>query len=85
MDIIGTEAQIHIRHGKEFKLDKLVKAVYKAGFSVRDVKVQLNAKELHFIEAHKFIWSGSNLSYLIQIRLRLMYQWIFMDRQEIFA
>ncbi|MBK7230918.1 MAG: hypothetical protein IPH93_01245 [Saprospiraceae bacterium] len=59
MDIIGTEAQIHIRHGKEFKLDKLVKAVYKAGFSVRDVKVQLNAKELHFIEAHKFIWSGS--------------------------
>jgi len=70
MDIVGTEAQIHVRNGKEFKLDKLVRAVYKAGFSVRDVKLQLNPKELYFTEDYKFIWSGSEFAILNPNRIR---------------
>jgi copper chaperone CopZ len=70
MDIIGTEAQVHVRQGKEFKLEKLVRAVYKAGFSVREVKALLNPKEIQFLEDYKIIWAGSEFVILNPNKIR---------------
>jgi len=59
MDIAGTEASVLIAPDRSFLPEKLMKAVYKAGFSVRDFRVRMNASEFRVISSNRLEWAGS--------------------------
>ncbi|MBK9271208.1 MAG: heavy-metal-associated domain-containing protein [Saprospiraceae bacterium] len=66
MDIIGTEALILVQHKRSFELNKLVRAVYKAGFSVRDVKLKWSLSEFKLKEDGIYDWFGMQIRILNQ-------------------
>jgi cation transport ATPase len=64
MDIPGTEAAVLISQERGFVPDKLVRAVFKAGFSVRDFRVRLRSTDFRVLSEGQIEWAGSEYGIL---------------------